>query len=286
MKKFKILLILLVVFGLTGCFKRDELEDATIYATAYPIEYIINRLYGENSKISSIYPDGIIIDDYDFTDKQIKDFSKGSIVIYNGLTKEKDYVTTMLSENKDLKIIDASKSIEYNNSVEEVWLNPSHFLMMAQNIKTGLHEYIENHYLLEQIDSKYDEMYIEVSNLDAKISLLVESANNKTIIVTDDLFKFLEKYGITVISLDPDTVNEKVINQVNKLINDDIVKYIFARQHEELSDTVNKIVTDKKIEVLTINTLSSISSDDRTSKKDYISLMNDNIELFKKELIH
>ena len=47
MKKIKILTIaLLSVFLLTGCFKRDNLDDITIYTTTYPIEYLTKYIYG------------------------------------------------------------------------------------------------------------------------------------------------------------------------------------------------------------------------------------------------
>ena len=52
MKKFLILTSILLC--LTGCFKRDDMEDITIYTSVYPIEYITTELYGENSKINSI----------------------------------------------------------------------------------------------------------------------------------------------------------------------------------------------------------------------------------------
>ena len=59
MKKIKILTIaLLSVFLLTGCFKRDNLDDITIYTTTYPIEYLTKYIYGYNSNVLSIYPKG------------------------------------------------------------------------------------------------------------------------------------------------------------------------------------------------------------------------------------
>ena len=62
MKKF--LIITSILFCLTGCFKRDDMEDITIYTSVYPIEYITTELYGENSKINSIYPNGVNINNY------------------------------------------------------------------------------------------------------------------------------------------------------------------------------------------------------------------------------
>ena len=141
-----------LVFLTSGCFKKDDLEDITIYTSVYPIEYIVDTLYGKNSNVKSIYPDGVDVSKYSLTDKQIKDYSKGNMFIFNGLSDEKDYVTSMFNYNKDLMIIDTTATMEYNNHVEELWLDPSNFLMMSLNVKNGLLEYITNQYLKTEID--------------------------------------------------------------------------------------------------------------------------------------
>ena len=75
---------------LTGCIKRDNLENIKIYTTAYPIEYIVNNLYGTHSSVKSIYPNGVDINNYSLNDKQIKDYSSGNMYIFNGLTSENE----------------------------------------------------------------------------------------------------------------------------------------------------------------------------------------------------
>ena len=76
MKKFLLMLSVFLVIITTGCFKRDSMEDITIYTSVYPIEYIVNQLYGENAEVNSIYPDGIIVDKYTLTDKQLENYGK------------------------------------------------------------------------------------------------------------------------------------------------------------------------------------------------------------------
>ena len=44
-KGFKLLLLLLVALGSSSCFKRDKMENINVYATVYPIEFIISKLY-------------------------------------------------------------------------------------------------------------------------------------------------------------------------------------------------------------------------------------------------
>lgn len=286
MKKITLLILTtLFIFITTGCIKRDNLEGIDIYTTNYPIEYITNYLYGENSNIMSIYPNGVNIEDYELTKKQIKDFSKGSIFIYNGLSKEKDYVIPLFEYNKDIKIIDASLSMEYTNSVEELWLDPSNFLMLAQNTKNGFNEYITNQYLKKEIDENYNKLKIEISNIDANLRLISESSDNKNIVVSNDIFKFLEKYNFNVISLEEnENLTEKIINDVKNMIIDKKISYIFLKENEKINETINKLKNETDVELITLKSISNLSEKDKTDKKDYISLMNENVNLLKNEL--
>lgn len=287
MKKIITLLLTTVILLTTnGCLKRDNLEDIDIYTTSYPIEYITNRLYGNHSIVKSIYPDGIIINQYQLTDKQIKDYSEASLFVFNGLDKEKEYVAPMFEHNKKIKIIDTTLSMDFENDIEELWLNPSNFLMLAQNIKIGLNEYINNHYLKSDIEENYEELKVEVSNLDAKIKLMVESSTNKTIVVSDDLFKFLEdKYGLTVISLEEnDNLTDKIKADVVNLINSGEISYIFTTQNKDINDTVKEIQAATNVELAELKTISNLTEEERKNKDDYFTLMNYNIELLKQEL--
>ena len=269
----------------SGYLKRDNLEDITIYTTVYPFEYITNQLYGEHSTIKSIYPDGSNPNTYKLTDKQIKDYSKSSLFIFNGLSNEKEYVSPMLEYNKNMKIIDSTLAMEYTNNIEELWLDPSNFLMLAQNIKNGLLEYINNHYLKTSIEENYEALKIEVSNLDAKFKLLSESSNHPVIVVTSDVFKFLEKYNLTVISLEEnENLTDKTIYDVTEMIENGEINYIFTIQNEEVNKTVQNIQEETGVELLTIHNLSNITEEERSAKQDYISIMNENIEQLKNEL--
>lgn len=274
-----------LVFLTSGCFKKDDLEDITIYTSVYPIEYIVDTLYGKNSNVKSIYPDGVDVSKYSLTDKQIKDYSKGNMFVFNGLSDEKDYVTSMFNYNKDLMIIDTTATMEYNNHVEELWLDPSNFLMMSLNVKNGLSEYITNQYLKTEIDNNYSKLKLEISNIDAKIKLMNENSSKKTIVVDNSSFKFLEKYGFEVISLeDNEELTDKTISDVIRMVRKKQITYIFSTDANNLNKNVQKIVKKTGVEILELNDLSNLTENQRNSKEDYISLLNENIDLLKKEL--
>ena len=282
MKKLLLLLSLLLIP--MGCsIRRDNMENITIYTTSYPIEYITDTLYGEYSKIESIYPHGIINSSYSLTDEQVKSYSEASLFIFNGIGSEKDYVSPMLGYNKNLKIIDASKSIDYEAGEDELWLNPSNILMMAKNIKEGLDEYINNQYLKNNINNNYNALKYDVSKLEAKIYLMVETSDNKNIVVSNNTLKFLEKYGFNVYSLDEKTITDKTIETIKNIINKNSINYIYML-NEEKTDTINEFVGNYKLETIELNDLSNLSEADRKNNKNYITLMNDNIDLLRKEI--
>lgn len=284
MKKIFVCFSIICSFLLTGCIKRDSMEDISIYTSVYPVEYITNRLYGEHSKITSIYPDGVITEMYSLNDKQIKDYSKSDLFIFNGLSDEKIYLQPMLKSNKDLKIIDATLSMEFNSYQEELWLDPANALMLARNIKTGLNEYINNHYLKNEIESNYESLKLDLSNLSAKLNVISSSSSNPTIVVSSDMFKFLEKYGFNVISLDEKSVTDKNIADVKRMISNGEVKHIFVIDDVDNSSVVQGIIDETNVSTLAFHALSNLNDNERTSKKDYMSLSLENISLLKQEL--
>ena len=284
-KKFLVLILTLIMIIPMGCaLRRDTMENITIYTSSYPIEYITNSLYGKYSKVESIYPYGINNNTYELTDEQIKLYSgDAALFIFNGIDKEKDYVSKMLTYNKKLKIIDSTKSIDYEYSDAELWLNPSNVLMMAKNIKEGFNEYVSNQYLRNNISTNYDDLKLKISKLESKIYFTVETSDNKNIVVANNSLKFLEKYGLTVYSLDEDTISDKTIETIKNVISKNKISYIYTLD-EENTDTVNSFKDNYKLEVLKVNDLSNLSENDRKNNRDYISVMNDNIDLLRKEI--
>ena len=136
MKKFiKLLCLGLALVFISGCESKDSMEDITIYTSMYPIEYVTKQLYGEHANVLSFYPSDVNPYEYKLTAKQIKDYSSSDLIIYNGLDTEKDYIAGMLNKNKKLKIIDATAKIEYTNSMDELWINPSTMLTIANNTR-------------------------------------------------------------------------------------------------------------------------------------------------------
>ncbi len=273
---FKGLLLCLSVVGLTtGCFKRDDMEDIKIYTTVYPITYIITQLYGDYSTINSIYPNNVNIDNYELTDKQINDYSKGDLFIYNGLSSEKETARKFLNKNKDMKIIDVSYGLnnEYSDSSsEELWLSPNNFLMLATTIKDNLSDFITSTYIKEEIDTNYKKIQEEVSLIDAELRSVGSSAKQKnkdTIIVGSNTLKFLENYGFNVISLEDDNT---YTNELKNNFKSKSYQYVFIKDDIK-NDKVTDLEKNYGAKMISVNSMDVLTDDEVKNNENYINIM-------------
>ena len=293
MKKRKILIILIMALTLlSGCklnIDTDSMKDIKVYTTIYPIRYLIDSLYGTNSTIYSIYPSGVEPKDFQLSDKKLEEYSQADLFVFNSLDKERDYAVKMINKNKKLKIIDVSMGMTYDTDVAELWLNPYNYLMMAQNTKNGLLEYISNPYLISNddgtgIEDRYEALKYDLSRLDADIKETISLSSYDTIVVDDNVFNFLSKYNLNVISLEEDDeLTDVKINEVKKLINEGKIKYIYSSK-EETNDTCKNLIENYGVELVTLNTMETVDGGITNSNENYVTVMNNNLELLNKEL--
>lgn len=293
----KKIILVLCILCLTGCFKRDTMEGINIRTTIYPITYLTERLYGEYSNISSIYPNGVNIqlekceecDNllYTLTDKQLTDYSKTDLFIFNSLLYEGEYVKPMFENNKNLKIINATDNLSEDDfyGLEEIWFDPSRLLTLARNIKNGFNEYINNYYLKQNVENNFNQLKEELDKLGSKLADTTKEATNKIIVTNDEMFNFLsrDKYGLTVYVVNENSSN-KTISDVKSLIESNKVKYIYIKQYDEPNETINNLIEGTDIEVIKLHMLTNLTENEISNKKDYFTIMNENIELLKKNL--
>ncbi|MBQ6497942.1 MAG: zinc ABC transporter substrate-binding protein [Bacilli bacterium] len=282
--KLILLLILFIPFFLTGC-TNDSMDNIEVIVTNYPNEYIVKNLYGEHATIKSIYPDGVDINTYEISNKEKNEYAKKDLFVYNGLLeKERNLAVDLLAINPELKIIDTAYVLETDYSPEELWLNPSSLLMMSQNVRISLNEYVSSTYLKKEIDEAYDELKITLSEIDADYRVAVESTDNKTLLVADSALKYLEKFGLEVICIDSDA-NQKTLSDAEELINAGVIRYIYLFKGQKANENAQNLLNNHgDVKTIGLHKLDNLSDEERSEKEDYTTIMNDNLESIKKEL--
>jgi len=286
MKRIKLLFILVIgVFLLSGCdIKDNKLTDAKIYTTIYPVEFITNYLYGENSTIESIYPDGVNLDNYSLTDKQIENYSKGDLFVYIGLS-ENAIANAFRKENDEILFIDATYKIEYNYNLAELWLAPNNFLTLAKRIRDSLNECLDNAVKEEIVNKKYEELYEKISWVDVELRTVAKEAlenENNTLVVSSNTFKFLENYGFKIISLEEleATGSENVLNDIKSKFKNSQFSKILKLNSEKDTELIKELKDKYKASTVEINDLVTNSD----SASNYISIQYENIALIRNML--
>lgn len=277
----KVIVLLMSLFLLTGCLEEEKL-DKIAYTTYYPLEFATNYMYKDFATVKSIYPNGIDTSKYTLTDKQKSIYAASDMFVYAGVTDEVKLAAEFLNTNQNISIIDGTKGLSYSSEVCELWLDPSNYLMIARNIKSTLIDYANNVYDEEKIDKLYDELKIKISEIDVDLTMMGKNASKKNILVTNDSFNFLSKYNINVISIkEGDT---KSINDAQKLINSGEIKYAYVLRGNTLSQEIETFIKNYNLEKIEIDSMYTITDEDKNSGNDYLSIMTENINKFKTEL--
>ena len=261
---------------LTGCsLTKDNLEDASIYTTVYPIEYLTEFLYSDYAEIDSIYPNEADVASYELTEKQLKEYARGDLFIYNGLGNEKNIAKDMINVNGNLLIIDVANGLNYTYGIEELWMSPNNYLMLAKNIKDYLIEYLESTTIIDYVENKYDELAEILSLKDADLRAIGKEAyenGTNTLVVSNDVFKFLENYGFEIISLDENTLTESTLNSIKEDFSDETYDTIIVLDNN-YTENINSIIDEydaNTIDVSSMTTFSEGSIDYITSMQQFI----------------
>ena len=277
----KVIVLLMSLFLLTGCLEEEKL-DKIAYTTYYPLEFATNYMYKDFATVKSIYPNGIDTSKYTLTDKQKSIYASSDMFVYAGVTDEVKLAAEFLNTNQNISIIDGTKGLSYSSEVCELWLDPSNYLMIARNIKSTLIDYANNVYDEEKIDKLYDELKIKISEIDVDLTMMGKNASKKNILVTNDSFNFLSKYNINVISIkEGDT---KSINDAKKLINSGEIKYAYVLRGNTLSEEIETVIKNYNLEKIEIDSMYTITDEDKNNGNNYLSIMTENINKFKTEL--
>lgn len=280
MKKiFNLCLLLAGVFLLSGCDKAIvQSSDDTIYTTTYPIEFLASTLYGDDYAVVGIFPDGSNPQKYKLTQKQINEYSKGSIFIYNGLTDEKDLARKFINKNNNIKVIDVSYGLSLEH-VEELWLSPSNFLMISATVKNNLVDLSKSKFAIETINKNYEVLQTTISEMDAELRTIAKSVGNPTLVVDSNIFKFLEKYGYKVISLeDENNLTPNTLASIQENFKNEEYKYILIRNDQEKTDVVNNLVNNYNAKTIEMNVMSTIKEEQRENNETYYTLLQENID--------
>lgn len=280
-----VVLLSCIVLLTSGCFEKNNLDQARIYTTVYPISYFTEVLYGTHSSISSIYPDGANLNDYALTDKQKAEYSKGDLFIYNGQTDEKQIAKDFSNANRRLQIIDVTYGLKYKYGVEELWLSPSNALMLASNIRSNLENLISSKFVNEEISKNYKILEETLSLKDAELRNIARNAarGKAHLVVSSNMFRFLEEYGFQITSLEDNTSDESLAI-LKRNFSNGTYKYLFVLDRDDTSGAIQDL-KNSGAQIIVVNTMTTLSDENRQNNDNYLTIIQEFMENIKNAVL-
>ena len=158
--------------------------------------------------------------------------------------------------------------------------------MLAKNIKSTLIEYLDNTIREDEVNNKYNELYAEVSWIDAELRTIAkdsEEAENNTLVIANNALRFLETYGFNIISL-PDIVesgSESALADLKSKFKNSKYTGILKLSSDENSELIDELVNDYKATIININDI--VTNSDVSS--DYTSIQYENVNAIRTLLL-
>ncbi len=279
MKKiWNIGLVLVMLLGLSGCFRQDDILSDNVYTTVYPIQFLTDYLYGAEKEVKSIYPAGADVDSYELTDYQKENYYKGALFVYNGLTNEKELAREFLNANKKVLLIDVAYGLNYEYGVEELWLSPNNYLMLAKNIKNNLIDSTKSKIVIDNIKERYNELSETLSFMDAdlrNIANLAKKEGNPNIVVSSNKLRFLENYGFNVIVLNDSNIAESTIESNFK---NEKYKDIYLCNNDETTELIKTLESKYKANIINVSMMYTLNDTEVLNNETYLTIMDDFIQ--------
>jgi len=206
MKKYKYIIILLIIIGLvisiwigsTNKSKRQENGKFKIVTSFYPIYIMTTNITQGANNIEVINMADInagCIHNYTLNTADMKKLEKADVLIQNGLGLE-NFIDNILSTNKDLQIIDSSSNIinlikEDDEVNPHIWTSISNYIEQVKNISNAL---IEKNPENADIYKENTQSYVKkLEDLRLKYNTELQELNGKSAVILNEAFEYLTR---------------------------------------------------------------------------------------------
>ena len=310
--KIKLFLVsVLALFLVSGC----EEKNPSIATTVYPVQYLVERIGGDDVTVSNITENTMI------QRAQIKssfqDILKDSDALFyiGGLEPYMDlYVDDIRDTGVDMVDL-ATKSAIYkferytSTTIDGItagtegpyyegeefanldtydadpmlWMDPVAMTSRASDIR----DYLVQKYpqYKDIFDENYDALELDLARLEADFQAIPDGKMNISFVsMTPSFGNWQKSYGIKVY---PITLSKygalptsDQLAAMKKRIKSDHVRYIAIEQNlsEDMEKLQQQLIDELALIPVNLNNLSSISSEDKKASKDYLTIMYDNLK--------
>lgn len=315
MKRFLVIILLMSsIFTTSGCDSKNHV----VCTTSYPVEYLVQRIGGDNISTCNL-SDGTLIQAAGISDDYESMLEESDILFYvSGMepyfelygqdirSLQSNYVdlstfghfynfnrytpttvdgTTSLVESSYYDG-DVFNDINTYNKDPFVWMDPLMMLSSAETIR----DYLINEYpeLEKEFKKNYEELEIDLTNLDAQYQTIKDSNKNISFVsITPSFGNWQNTFGIQVypviLSKYGALPNDNQLAIIKQRIIDDGVQYIAHEQNltPEMEALYNELVEELGLIPIELSNISSLSEYEQEKNQDYLTIMYENFKVLE-----
>ncbi|MDY4084074.1 MAG: metal ABC transporter substrate-binding protein [Ruminococcus bromii] len=314
-----LLVLLLVVITFSGCASTFNFNSGklSIVTTIFPEYDWVSQIIGDsdNINVTMLIKNGVDLHSYQPSTEDIARISTCDMFVYVGGESD-NWVDDVLKEavNKNMIAINlldvlgesAKEEEEVEGMQEEreshsendekefdehIWVSLKNAKLFTETITQKICDMDSKN---KDIYVKNAEKYLEkLSNLDEQYQNTIQNSKRNTLLFVDRFpFRYLvDDYNLsyyaafkgcsaeTEASFDTITFLSNKINELN-------LNYVLKLENSD--DRIAKIIIDtskkKNVQIITIDSLQSVKTDDINNGTTYLSVMESNLEVLKKAL--
>lgn len=313
--KIKALVASFLCLGfISGCAE----EKPSVATTVYPVQYLVEKIGGNNVTVTNISEDGMIQraqikKDYKdilgkadalfyigglepYMDLYIDSIRSSKVDIVNLETKSAIYkferYTTTYIEDKTTGVEspyyigDEFKSLDTYDSDPMLWMDPVAMTSMGSDIRDYLSaKYPEYAQIFEE---NYKALEVELARLDADYQSIKDDKKNISFVaMTPSFGNWQKSYGVKVYPVSLSKygalpTNDQLVS-IKKRIQKDHVKYMAVEQNlpKDMEELQQKLIDELGLIPINMSNLSSLSEADRKATKDYNTIMYENLKMLE-----
>lgn len=310
MKKINVFIFLIACMCLSAC----SVERSQISVTTYPIQYMSERLVGNQISVYNISKSKAIqtASIKEECDAVLKDSSvlfyvsdlEPYLDVYGDRIKESgvemanvlDYSTKNKFERITYTMVDNNatftnspyygesgfENIDLYENDPMIWLDPISFISSVEMMRDKLISLYPN--LSDLLNENYQAIELELTKLDASYQVLKKTKKPIAFVSMTPSFGYWQKaYGVRVypvcLSKYGALPSNEQLHIIKNKIREDGVKYIAHEPNlnEDMEALFLQLESELGLERIELNNVSSITKEQKDMEKDYFTLMYENL---------
>lgn len=318
-KWFRCLLaVVLLSISLSGCAAVKTEAAYSVYPVGYLLQRLGSGVItAESVQTDTIVQKATVADNYqEILDRSAIFFHIGQLEPY--LTVYDQEIAAHVSSQQDLSILNAVydnkrytealpgdsslfvessyydgeifDSIDMDSQDLYLWLDPIAMLSMAKNVRDWLKQTYSEYSSV--FDTNFTSLETDLINIDAQYQALATSldTNNQMIrfvSMSNSFGSWQKTYGFqvypVVLSKYGVLPDSRQLAAIEERIKTDGVKYIVYEPNmtQDMIDLFNQIETDLGLTRVELSNLSSLTTDQETEGRDYVSIMYENLSVLQ-----